>query len=65
MLLGYCFGKLYQQGTDPAMEKKNIVANRSWLNFIIRHPAIYKRLWRPGTTGHQQPRGTVYTVLSF
>ena len=64
MMLGYCFGKLYRQGTDPVWRRKillRIGGGLILLFFILRFINVYgdPAPWA------SQPRGTVYTVLSF
>jgi uncharacterized membrane protein len=64
MLLGYCFGKLYQQGVDPAWRRKSLIRIGTGivLLFIILRFTNWYGDPLPWTS---QPRGTVYTFLSF
>ena len=64
MMLGYCFGKLYEQGVDAAWRRKKLIQlglGLLTLFVLLRFSNIYGDpvAW---TT---QPRGPVYTFLSF
>lgn len=64
MMLGYCFGKLYQTGVDPVWRRKillRIGGGVVLLFFVLRFINIYGDPF-PWSS---QPRGAVYTVLSF
>ena len=64
MLLGYCFGKLYDKEIDPLWRRKILLRLGSGLLLLfvlLRLSNVYgdPLVWSV------QPRGTVYTVLSF
>ena len=64
MLLGYCFGKLFQPGVDPVWRKKillGIGTGLILLFLILRSTNLYGDPV-PWST---QPRGALYTFLSF
>jgi uncharacterized membrane protein len=64
MMLGYCFGKLYTPGTDAALRRKKVLqlgAGAIALFVVLRLINMYGDPV-PWST---QPRGTVYTFLSF
>jgi uncharacterized membrane protein len=64
MLLGYCFGKLYQSGIDPVWRRKMLVRIGTGLIllFII---VRFTNLYGDPVPWTSQPRGPVYTFLSF
>lgn len=64
MLLGYCFGKLYQSGVDAAWRRKMLLrlgAGLVILFLILR----FSNLYGDPAPWASQPRGSVYTLLSF
>ena len=64
MLLGYCFGKLYDKGVDPARRKRMLVS----LGLAIIILFIILRLinmYGDPVPWSQQNRGTMFTFLSF
>lgn len=64
MMLGYCFGKLYKTGADTAWRKKMLLRIGGGLVlvfFILRYINVYG----DPLPWSSQPRGTVYTILSF
>ena len=64
MLLGYCFGKLYQNGVDAAWRKKMLlrIGGGLVLLFIILR---FSNLYGDPVPWSSQPRGSIYTFLSF
>ena len=64
MMLGYCFGKLYRQGTDPAWRRKILlrIGTGLVLLFIILR---FTNVYGDPVPWSLQPRGAVFTVLSF
>ena len=64
MLLGYCFGKLYQQGVAPAWRRKVLlgIGTVLVLLFIILR---FTNLYGDPLPWTSQPRGAVFTFLSF
>ena len=64
MMLGYCFGKLYQQNVDPIWRRKILIGLGMGLIllFIILR---FANLYGDPAPWSSQPRGTVYTFLSF
>jgi uncharacterized membrane protein len=64
MLLGYCFGKIYQHGVDPAWRRSILLSIGTGLIllFIILRFANFYGDPLPWAS---QPRGAVYTFLSF
>jgi uncharacterized membrane protein len=64
MLLGYCFGKLYQQGIDVAWRRKILlgIGTGLILLFIILRVT---NLYGDPVQWTTQPRGSTYTFLSF
>jgi uncharacterized membrane protein len=64
MLLGYCFGKLYQKGVDASVRKKMLIRiglGVLGLFFILR----FINQYGDPVKWSQQDRGTVFTILSF
>src|SRR6187402_2939647 len=64
MLLGYCFGKLFQSGVDPTWRRKMLVrigAGLIFLFIVLRSTNLYGDPL-PWST---QSRGPLYTFLSF
>lgn len=64
MLLGYCFGKLFQSGVDPVWRRKMLIrigAGLVLLFVVLRFTNIYG----DPVSWAAQPRGTIYTFLSF
>lgn len=64
MLLGYCFGKLYQSGVDPVWRRKMLlrIGTGLVLIFII---VRFTNLYGDPVPWTTQPRGAVYTFFSF
>ncbi len=64
MLLGYCFGKLYASGVDAVRRRKILwqLGTGLVIFFIILR---FSNLYGDPVPWSTQPRGTVYTVLSF
>jgi uncharacterized membrane protein len=64
MLLGYCFGKLYQSGVDAVWRRKMLlrVGGGLVIFFVILR---FSNLYGDPLPWSSQPRGTVYTFLSF
>jgi uncharacterized membrane protein len=64
MMLGYCFGKLYRQGADPAWRRKILlrIGTGLVLLFIILR---FTNVYGDPVPWSSQPRGAVFTVLSF
>ena len=64
MMLGYCFGKLYQQSADPTWRRKILIGIGTGLIllFIILR---FTNFYGDPVPWSSQPRGTVYTFLSF
>ena len=64
MMLGYCFGKLYRQSADPTWRRKILIGIGTGLIllFIILR---FTNLYGDPAPWSSQPRGTVYTFLSF
>jgi uncharacterized membrane protein len=64
MLLGYCFGRLYQSNVDPVWRRKMLlsIGGGIVLLFIVLR---YMNLYGDPLPWSSQPRGTVYTFLSF
>ena len=64
MLLGYCFGKLFQSGVDPVWRKKMllIIGTGLILLFIVLRST---NLYGDPVPWSTQPRGALYTFLSF
>ena len=64
MLLGYCFGKLYQPGVDAAWRRK-ILWRLGAALFILFLILRFSNLYGDPVPWATQPRGSVYTILSF
>ena len=64
MLLGFCFGKLYQSGVDPVQRRKRLIqlGTGIMLLFIILR---FINMYGDPVSWSSQPRGTIYTILSF
>lgn len=64
MLLGYCFGKLYQQGTDAVWRRKMLLrlGGGLLLLFVVLRTI---NMYGDPVAWSSQPRGSVYTFLSF
>ncbi len=64
MLLGYCFGKLYTSGVDAIWRRKILwqLGTGLVIFFVILR---FSNLYGDPVPWSSQPRGTVYTVLSF
>jgi uncharacterized membrane protein len=64
MMLGYCFGKLYAKTVDPAWRRKMLFRMGAWLILLFILIRLLKGYGDP-LPWSQQPRGDVYTFLSF
>jgi uncharacterized membrane protein len=64
MLLGFCFGKLYQQGVNPARRKKILIGVGVGLIVLFIILRFINKYGDP-VPWSQQSRGSVYTFLSF
>jgi len=64
MLLGYCFGKLYQSNFDPLRRRKLLltIGTSLVILFIVLR---YTNVYGDPVPWTSQPRGSVYTFLSF
>jgi uncharacterized membrane protein len=64
MLLGYCFGKLFKPGVDPVWRRKTLLAIGTGLVLLF---IIFRfiNLYGDPSPWSTQPRGAVYTFLSF
>jgi uncharacterized membrane protein len=64
MLLGYCFGKLYQSGVDATWRRKMLlrIGGGLVILFVILR---FSNLYGDPAPWSSQPRGSVYTFLSF
>jgi len=64
MMLGYCFGKLYQSGVDPVWRRKILL--RIGMGLILLFIILrYTNIYGDPVPWSSQPRGTTYTFLSF
>ena len=64
MLLGYCFGRLYQSNVDPLWRRKMLL--RIGTGMILLFIALrLTNLYGDPVPWATQPRGAVYTFLSF
>lgn len=64
MMLGYCFGKLFVQSVDPVRRRKILLQSGigiTVLFFVLR----FVNLYGDPLPWAQQPRGSVFTFLSF
>ena len=64
MMLGYCFGKLYANSFDAVRRKKILLILGTGLIALFVLIRLMKGYGDPVPMS-QQPRGTVFTVLSF
>jgi uncharacterized membrane protein len=64
MMLGYCFGKLYQKTVDPAWRRKMLLAMGSILILLFIAIRFMKGYGDPVPMS-PQPRGNLFTFLSF
>lgn len=64
MLLGYCFGKLYGQEVDAAWRRKKLVQIGLGLLMLFIVLRIFN-LYGDPAPWTEQPRGAIYTFLSF
>jgi uncharacterized membrane protein len=64
MLLGYCFGKIYEQNFDPARRRKILLQTGTGLIFLFVLLRLINVYGDP-VPWSSQPRGPVYTFLSF
>lgn len=64
MLLGYCFGKLYEQGVDPVWRRKTLLllGGGLVLFFIVLR---WINIYGDPVPWSEQPRGSFFTFLSF
>lgn len=64
MLLGYCFGKLFQPAVDPVWRNRMLlrIGTGMILLFIILR---FANLYGDPAPWSTQPRGSIYTFLSF
>ena len=64
MLLGFCFGKLYKNGADELWRRKILL--RLGGGIVIFFVLLrLSNFYGDPITWSSQPRGTVYTILSF
>jgi uncharacterized membrane protein len=64
MLLGYCFGKLYQSGVDAAWRRKILL--RIGVGLILLFIVLrFSNLYGDPVPWTAQARGSIYTFLSF
>ena len=64
MLLGYCFGKLYEQSIDPARRRKKLI--QMGLGLILVFIILrFINIYGDPVAWTTQSRGAVYTFLSF
>ena len=64
MLLGYCFGNLFQSGVDPAWRRRMLVRIGTGLILLFIVLRI-TNLYGDPLPWATQPRGALYTFLSF
>jgi uncharacterized membrane protein len=64
MLLGYCFGKLYEQGVDAAWRRKKLIQIGGGL-LVLFVVLRFINMYGDPVPWASQPRGPVYTFLSF
>ncbi len=64
MLLGYCFGKLYEQGVDAAWRRMKLIQMGLGLLALFVVLRLINMYGDP-VPWSSQPRGPVYTFLSF
>lgn len=64
MMLGYCFGKLYSNTIDPSWRRKILLLLGSCLVLLFIIIRLLKGYGDPVPMS-QQPRGSVFTFLSF
>ncbi len=64
MLLGYCFGKLYAQGVDPLWRRKMLV-RMGWGTIALFVLLRFINVYGDPLPWSVQPRGTVFSFLSF
>jgi uncharacterized membrane protein len=64
MLLGYCFGKIYEQNFDPPRRRKILLQTGTGLIFLFVLLRLINVYGDP-VPWSSQPRGPVYTFLSF
>jgi uncharacterized membrane protein len=64
MMLGYCFGKLYRPIVDPLRRRKILLAIGSGLVLLFIALRLLNGYGDP-VPWSQQPRGSVFTFLSF
>jgi uncharacterized membrane protein len=64
MLLGYCFGKLYQSGVDAAWRRKMLL--KIGIGLILLFIVLrFSNLYGDPVPWTAQARGSIYTFLSF
>jgi uncharacterized membrane protein len=64
MMLGYCFGKLYRKTVDPLWRRKKLLLMGGSFVLLFIIIRLLKGYGDPVAMS-QQPRGSVFTVLSF
>ncbi|MGC4021086.1 MAG: heparan-alpha-glucosaminide N-acetyltransferase domain-containing protein [Cyclobacteriaceae bacterium] len=64
MMLGYCFGKLYEKDVDVAYRRKLLLQLGASI-LIVFVVLRFSNLYGDPMPWSSQPRGTVYTFLSF
>jgi uncharacterized membrane protein len=64
MMLGYCFGKLYQKSVDPAWRRKMLFITGTFLILLFIVIRLLKGYGDPVPMSSQS-RGEVFTFLSF
>jgi uncharacterized membrane protein len=64
MMLGYCFGKLYSKTVDPKWRRKILLLMGTVLILLFVIIRLLKGYGDP-VAWSQQPRGEMYTFLSF
>lgn len=64
MLLGYCFGRFYRSSFDPVKRRRILIRLGTALICLFILLRLLNMYGDP-TPWNEQPRGTVYTFLSF
>jgi uncharacterized membrane protein len=64
MLLGFCFGKLYENGVD-ALWRRKVLLQLGFALLLIFVLLRFSNLYGDPLPWSAQPRGAVYTFLSF
>ena len=65
MLLGYCFGKLFQSGVDPVWRRKMLIENWNRINPVIHQFSDLRIFMVILFHGQHNQEDPVYTFLSF